>query len=498
MKTTSLANILNGCVPLFVFIQGIAVLNAQEILTSFTTNDPYKAYVHFAVNNTHFLANDEMGNVYAVFVDSARQLTVFTRTGGIWLRQVVAAALPSETFRSPAIQFYQGRLHLAWLVLTSGSSAMHYARGEPVSTGTYRWEVSSFAEAPIKGAKYLTMTVPDSAFSPLMGFTEPDDSRARLFHESSECSFSPLNSGLGAWMRSSDISVASDSNIIAVAWEEEWDVARPRTRLVFTISYDGGNTWFPTQNVLADGPTLGGDPCVAVADSLVYIAYHRPLIPNGSDIMVARKLPASAQFELLDFGNGELGKVSKGWLPNLASNPSVPGRIAVSWERTDGAYFDKWEHQVGMAWIADAGMPQPQLMLGPETTSPPDDTAVYDLNSNVVIAPDGRTVSWVWVNVVETSPTKAILTLFYKEKEFSVPTLTGEGQAGQQLYVYPNPTQGPLVFSQPQTGIRIYNTSGKLIYSMEGEATAIDVEWLPAGLYYVKTLTGQGKFVKRD
>lgn len=214
--------------------------------------------------------------------------------------------------------------------------------------------------------------------------------------------------------------------------------------------------------------------------------------------MVARKLPASAQFELLDFGNGELGKVSKGWLPNLASNPSVPGRIAVSWERTDGAYFDKWEHQVGMAWIADAGMPQPQLMLGPETTSPPDDTAVYDLNSNVVIAPDGRTVSWVWVNVVETSPTKAILTLFYKEKEFSVPTLTGEGQAGQQLYVYPNPTQGPLVFSQPQTGIRIYNTSGKLIYSMEGEATAIDVEWLPAGLYYVKTLTGQGKFVKRD
>lgn len=62
-------------------------LSAQStptVLTSFSTHDSYNAYFNFAVNNTHFIDNDELGNIYVVFADSIKQLTVLTRNGGTW------------------------------------------------------------------------------------------------------------------------------------------------------------------------------------------------------------------------------------------------------------------------------------------------------------------------------------------------------------------------------------------------------------------------------
>ena len=492
---------------LFVFLvisKFNGIVSAQTtpiVLTSFSTNNNYNAYFNFAVNNTHFIDNDEQGNIYVVFVDSIKQLTVMTRDNGNWYTQVVIAAGMSETYKNPTIQWNQGKLHVSWFVLTSGNSTIKYAKGNPVSAGNFNWTISTFASLPIFAPKYLAMTVPDSTFSPHIGFTEAGDSNARMFVQSGESSLSPLTSAYPNWIRSSDISIASDSNIVAVVWEEHWLVSPPDSRLFFTISYDGGNTWSSMQKVLNPDPSFQvGDPSIVIADSIVYVAFHGSVSSTLSQIHVARKFPSMTNFELLDFGTLDTGVVGNGWLPNIHAQSQNPDKVVVSWERTDSAYFNKWEHRVAVAYICNANQPNPTLILGPETTSPINDTSLYDLNSNIIISSDGQTASWVWINIQElTSNSDLIMTLYFQEDTLNCST-TGIDEiiSKEEFAIYPNPTTNTIHFSSPQTDISIYNTQGTLVAEFKNETLHISVDNLPTGTYFVQTKTGNGKFIKTE
>lgn len=481
-----------------------------EILASISSHDSYNAYVNFAVNNTHFLANDPQGHVYVIFVDQSRNIIVMTRDNGNWKTQVVTRAPAGSNYRNPAIVWSQGKLRAAWLGLTSGKSDILYAEGIPTSeTGIFNWSIKNFATFPAAGSKYLTLATPDSAYSPLAGFTESGDAQARLYHAGSEATISPMHSNLGTWKRSSDITIATDSNFLVVAWEEDWSGSRPKGHLVFAVSRDGGKNWQPTQNLLASGPTLGGDPCLAIANGIAYVAFHKVVIGNSSNIMVARMLPGMSQFEPLDLGTDEIGKAGKGWLPNIGVDKTNPDRLAVSWERTDGAYFDKWEHRVGVAYILHADE-NPKLILGPETASPPADTSLYDLNSNIVISPDGETVSFVWVTVKEIDAANVILTLYYQESSISattggignepVKTVPHEIHLAQN---YPNPfNPGTVIrFQLPVSGyvtLKVFDVTGREVATLvEGElavgshAVTFAPHDLACGIYFYQLTSGQ-------
>ncbi|MBZ0199775.1 MAG: T9SS type A sorting domain-containing protein, partial [Ignavibacteriaceae bacterium] len=470
---------------LYLLLATTEILNAQSVplvLTSFRTSSSYQAYVNFAVNNAHFLANDNQGHIYVVFVDSVEQITVMTRESGIWYSQIVATAGISEAYKSPTIQWSQGKLHVSWFVISSDSSIIKYGTGTPLSTGTYTWNITSFATIPSGAPKYLTMTVPDLAFNPHFGFTVASDHTARLFRSSGESSISPLQSGLGVLVTSSDVTIASDSNIIVVAWEEEWAVPVPKDRLVFTISYDGGVTWAPTQNLLNSGPTPGGDPSLAIADSIVYVAFQKTNFHSSTNIKVARKFPSMDQFELLNLGTPDSGIVANGWLTNIDIDKANPDKFVVSWERTDGDYFDKWEHRVAVAYIYNAASQNPLLIIGPETTSPAADTSLYDLNSNIIISPDGQIASYVWVNVNEISSSRVILTLYFQEDEIQgVTTIESEELTSRaRLNFFPNPVNNLISFSNSQRNIKIFGITGKLLIENNNDTFSVDVSSLPS------------------
>lgn len=350
------------------------------------------------------------------------------------------------------------------------------------------------------------MTIPDSTVSPHIGFTEAEDSYARMFVSSGESSISPLTSGNPYFDKSSDISIASDSNVVVVVWEENWNVPGPKSRLLFSISQDGGNSWDPAQELLNTASTLPvvGDPSIVIADSVIYVAFQSSVAPSESHIRVARKFPSMAQFELLNLGSIDTGVVGKGWLPNIHARSQHPNKVVVSWERTDGKYFNKWEHRVAVAYICDANQPNPTLLLGPETTSPVNDTLLYDLNSNIIISPNGQTATWVWVNIQElTSNPNLIMTLYFQEDTISCIT-TGVDEIEiinrdkEELKIYPNPSKNIIHFTTPQKDIRIYNIQGSLVTEYKNETILISVDYLPSGVYVVKTNNGRGKFIKTN
>ncbi|MBI2258116.1 MAG: T9SS type A sorting domain-containing protein [Flavobacteriia bacterium] len=492
----------NHILFILIFILNFCIFGqtTTNVLTSFSSNSDYNAYMNFAVNNTHFIDNNEQGNIFVVFVDSIKQLTIMTRDNGNWYTQVVATASPSIIFKNPNVYWKQGKLHVSWFELASGNTIIKYAKGTPSSTGLYNWNINTFANIPLNAPKYLALSLPDSTYSPIIGFTEAGDTKARMFVSTGESNISPLTSENPDWERSSDISIASDSNVVVVVWEEHWNVPSPDSRLLFTMSNDGGNSWLPIQNLFnTEQTSIVGDPSIVIADTMIYVAFHGNIGPSVSHIRVARKFPSMSQFELLNFGTTDSGVVGKGWLPNIDACDKNPNKLVVSWERTDSAYFDKWQHRVAVAYISDATLPNSTLNLGPETSSLSTDTSRYDLNSNIIISPDGQIASWVWINIHElTSDSDIVMTLYFQEVTLNC-LLTSEEETynkNSKIRIYPNPTSDELRFSSPQSCISIFNTQGVLMSEYQNETMLVSVKNLPLGLYFVKTNTGFGKFIK--
>jgi len=71
-------------------------------------------------------------------------------------------------------------------------------------------------------------------------------------------------------------------------------------------------------------------------------------------------------------------------------------------------------------------------------------------------------------------------------------------QAKNNIIVFPNPTDGILNFSSniDSDHVDIYNTSGTLVMHSKA-ASQLDMETLPAGLYFVKIQTSTGHELHR-
>ncbi len=475
----------------------VSLAQTIDTVYSIISDSDYKAYLHTAVNNTHYVTIDDSNRIYFIHTDQAGDMHLKTKLNGNWNDDLIFDATSGSSLKSPSIFWLKGKLHAGWIEIDDSNARLVYAKGTPSgASGNFDWEVSTLSSLPqdsLPGMpKYPTMILPDTNFNPLFGFTiggAGSDIEARVYNSFEQSVISPLRSNLGTWEKSSDLTIAADSNVVIVVWEEDWTVAIPKARLVFAISTDGGETWGAAKNLLDTGPTLGGDPCVAISNGNFYVVFHKPLIGNSSNIMAARMLAGAENFELMDLSTDELGKVGKGWLPNIDICNSFPDRLVISWERTDGRYFDKWEHRVASASITNA-TGTPQFALGPETISSPSDTSNYELNSNVIIHPDGEKGSLFWVSVHEQSA--SVVTLTFCNQEFVLPIATNIKNNSTLTFKdftlhqnYPNPFNPSTVISyrlsaSSNVSLKIFDVLGNEV------ATLIDNEFKEAGFYNYK------------
>jgi hypothetical protein len=66
--------------------------------------------------------------------------------------------------------------------------------------------------------------------------------------------------------------------------------------------------------------------------------------------------------------------------------------------------------------------------------------------------------------------------------------------------IYPSPAKDVLYLKSPEQAIesiRIFNTLGEQLQETEGSSARLDVQWLPAGIYFIRVSAGNRIFVKR-
>ncbi len=218
---------------------------------------------------------------------------------------------------------------------------------------------------------------------------------------------------------------------MVVVWEEVWendDNGQPlaigsKMNLVFSISDDGGTTWSEADHLLAgDTHTHGGDPSVCIDDGVMYVVYHKDLVPQapGSDVTLARRLPGQARFQLLDVETVKPGVIGRGWLPTIDCNS---GRVAVAWEETDSIYMDKYIHRLGVAHIDNAAT-DASISYTPLGDIDITNEQSYELAMSVTLSEDGQQVDVFWVDVwndLSGTPSAFTATLYHRSEIFNDP-----------------------------------------------------------------------------
>lgn len=373
---------------------------AEELVT-LQGNKDAAIYSFMAVNNSHFAAFDGQGRLRVVYTDG-RTLTLMTRgADGAWMSESVPVT--GTQIKSPSIVFANNALHVAWMEGATGSSMrLGYASGSvDAVSGAVNWQAADFGALalsdPQNSIKYLTFAVSNA--NALFGFTEGTPDVYARFASTLNPASSALTSGLGTLQKSSDITLAAEGDLALRVWEENWDGygRGQEAHLVYEISRDGGSTWSALNHLLTH-ETLGGDPSVCITNGAVYVAWQQTLMGSGG--IYAAVMPAGAsQFQPILFdGQSEPGRVGDGWLVNASC---AGGTLALSWEYTKGEYHAKSEHAVASAYILNADS-APQVIYGAVTDASPTD-ATFDLNSNILLSPDGSQAEVFWATVTESN-----------------------------------------------------------------------------------------------
>jgi hypothetical protein len=83
-----------------------------------------------------------------------------------------------------------------------------------------------------------------------------------------------------------------------------------------------------------------------------------------------------------------------------------------------------------------------------------------------------------------------------KFRSGSYETTTSVDEAGRLplMTVFPNPVSDILHLGKEVTFLKIISVSGREV--LMGKGNRVDVSSLPAGIYFISTETGWGKFVK--
>lgn len=406
----------------------------RETLCQETVSNPYQAYTMVAVNNGHYAAFDPAGALWVVFVGPEGVPVVLQELSqGQWLKHDLGmAAHPvngKRSCRNPGILWGEALgLSCAWLEQDSENAYVILGQAElseanqPVSWS--RHEIASYPfSAEENQAKYLCFDA--SLETHLLGFTSGQpDLYARTFAEWGELAQSPLSSGLGTMIKSSDITIAAEGNRAILLWEENWSGygRGQEAHLVFCHSEDGGISWSEPAHVLGE-ETLGGDPSVCISQGTVFASWHRVTYgPNSGassnfgTIFAAKMAPGESAFSLLELQQaGEPGSVGKGWLPCTGCAGDL---VVIAWEASAGAYPDKGTHALAFSSWDTHELPPVLLGEGVEPT-PADDLSLYDSTANVLLHPQGLTLELFWIGVVLLSADQAVLSL--KHRRISLP-----------------------------------------------------------------------------
>ena len=53
------------------------------------------------------------------------------------------------------------------------------------------------------------------------------------------------------------------------------------------------------------------------------------------------------------------------------------------------------------------------------------------------------------------------------------------------MFVYPNPTAGVLNFSDELSNVRVFDVTGRMVYSVSDVVTSVDLSKIAAGTYFL-------------
>jgi hypothetical protein len=404
-------------------------LDWRETLTQKTVSDPYQAYTMVAVNNGHYAAFDPSGALWVIFIGPEGIPVVLQELAiGQWvshdLGSVSNSAQARTSCRNPGIRWSESHgLSCAWLEQDSQNAYVVLAQAAlDEHNQPHSWSRHVVASYPFSAeenqAKYLCFDASDE--SHLLGFTSGQpDLYARVFAEWGELPQSPLTSGLGSMIKSSDITIAAEGKRAILLWEENWSgYGRGKeAHLVFCTSEDGGMSWSEPAHVLGQ-ETLGGDASVCISQGTVYASWHRVTYGPGSGassnfgtIFAAKMAPGEAAFSLLELQQaGEPGSVGKGWLPCTGC---AGDRVVIAWEASDGAYPEKDQHAYAFSFW-DTQETTPVLLSEDVEAKPENDLSFYDSTANVLVHPLGHSLELFWIGVELLNADQAVLSLQHR------------------------------------------------------------------------------------
>jgi uncharacterized Ntn-hydrolase superfamily protein len=101
-------------------------------------------------------------------------------------------------------------------------------------------------------------------------------------------------------------------------------------------------------------------------------------------------------------------------------------------------------------------------------------------------------LSIVTSNGERVEPINELQRLF--DESYSCSTVNVEKDESRNAF-YPNPANGIMQFSIPQTDIKIYDSKGALVYSNTGTVQSIDCSILANGMYSIHTKTMKGNVI---